>query len=214
MVKYQVPVPLRRLCWLMALGVDEHLAECTYSAYRRKADYERSTKAHSSRIKNLTRQLNKDLPRCHRYHQIMKLPEMQSLIQRIIASWILGNKHRVYWQGLDSVCAAFAVAFRSEPVSFACMDIFLSRLLPGIFVDDNSKVLQERFITFATISIIFRSGIISTFFHRRCYAKFICHTMVNDIICTYIPIGFIVSIMGRIIRYASTFPLPSRRWWS
>lgn len=51
MVKYQVPVPLRRLCWLMALGVDEHLAECTYSAYRRKADYERSTKAHSSRIK-------------------------------------------------------------------------------------------------------------------------------------------------------------------
>ena len=46
--------------------------------------------------KNLTRQLNKDLPRCHRYHQIMKLPEMQSLIQRIIASWILGNKHRIY----------------------------------------------------------------------------------------------------------------------
>ena len=94
----------------------------------------------------MTRQLSKDLPRCHRYHHVMKLPEIQSLIHRIIASWILGSKQRIYWQGLDSVCAAFAVAFRSEALAFSCMDAFLSRLLPGIFVDDNSTVLQERLL--------------------------------------------------------------------
>ena len=146
LIKYQVPSPLRRLCWQMILGIDEHIARSTYSSYRRKADYYRANKAQSSHIKNLTRQLSKDLPRCHRYHHVMKLPEIQSLIHRIIASWILGSKQRIYWQGLDSVCAAFAVAFRSEALAFSCMDAFLSRLLPGIFVDDNSTVLQERLL--------------------------------------------------------------------
>ena len=117
LIKYQVPSPLRRLCWQMIRDrrADSKIYVLVVQAESRLF---RANKAQSSHIKNLTRQLSKDLPRCHRYHHVMKLPEIQSLIHRIVASWILGSKQRIYWQGLDSVCAAFAVAFRLKHLLF------------------------------------------------------------------------------------------------
>ena len=45
LIKYQkFRSPLRRLCWQMILGIDEHIARSTYSSYRRKADYYRANK--------------------------------------------------------------------------------------------------------------------------------------------------------------------------
>jgi TBC domain-containing protein kinase-like protein len=77
----------------------------------------------------------------------MRLPRVQFLMKRMLCAWVFDSPGRVYWQGLDSLCAVFAVTFvEKEPTAYACMDEFLSRLLPNIFVDDNSEALQERLL--------------------------------------------------------------------
>jgi hypothetical protein len=145
-IKYPIPESFRHQAWMSILQINEKHALWAYTGKQRRANRLRLTKGSSKRVRSLLRQLKKDLPRCHRYHQFMRLPRIQKMMENVLLAWSLEYSDRVYWQGLDSVCAAFAVACKSEPTAYTCMDVFISRLLPGVFIDDNSETLQERLL--------------------------------------------------------------------
>lgn len=96
------------------------------------------------------RQLDLDVPRCHQGDPLLATPEAHTSLKRILKAWIEEEKGRmVYWQGLDSVAAAFlSVAFPDESLAYCLLRAFISRFLSRFFVHDNANVLRERSASF------------------------------------------------------------------
>jgi hypothetical protein len=70
-------------------------------------------------------------------------------MKRILKAWVLTNDKLVYWQGLDSICAAFLVNnFNDEATAFQSLIIFIKRFLPTFFQEDNSATIQAFLTSF------------------------------------------------------------------
>ncbi|KAI8996697.1 hypothetical protein BC832DRAFT_595439 [Gaertneriomyces semiglobifer] len=117
---------------------------------------------------NLDRQLALDIPRCHQYNELLSSPTGHSKLKRLLRSWAAMEADcYVYWQGLDSVCAApLSLNFADETLALETMRAFLRRFSGGFFVQDNSTIMHETMITFSQL-IAFHDPLLSEHM-RKC----------------------------------------------
>jgi TBC domain-containing protein kinase-like protein len=119
-------------------------------------DVESSRKEYSaidlSQPMKMDRQITLDVLRCHQYHHTLSSPEGQDSLRRVLKAWIITHPELQYWQGLDSICAAFiTVTSRDEAVSFGCLKIFVDRFVREFFQSKTSIAMQAHLCIFSQL---------------------------------------------------------------
>jgi hypothetical protein len=95
-------------------------------------------------VTDTDKQLDLDIPRCHQYDNLLSSPIGQVQLRRVIKAWLRVETDLVYWQGLDSVAAAFvSVNFQDEALAFACFQRFVDKFLREFLSHDNNMELQR-----------------------------------------------------------------------
>lgn len=95
------------------------------------------------------RQIAVDIPRCHQYDPLLSSPTAHAKFKRVLKAWLKSREHLSYWQGLDSLCAAFLhLNFNAEHLAWASMSQFIDKYLHDFFLKDNSAVIQEYLAVF------------------------------------------------------------------
>ncbi|KJE97516.1 hypothetical protein CAOG_07360 [Capsaspora owczarzaki ATCC 30864] len=131
-----IPPMLRGPIWACILGVTGNCA-AAYDAIDKQS--ETST----------DHQIEVDIPRCHQYLPLLASPDGHRTFKRLLKAWIVSNPSLVYWQGLDSICAAFlTLNFNQEGVALACINKFVSKYAANFFTNDNSNAIQEYLAVF------------------------------------------------------------------
>eukprot|EP01028_Stygiella_incarcerata_P002273 TRINITY_DN1422_c0_g1_i5.p1 TRINITY_DN1422_c0_g1~~TRINITY_DN1422_c0_g1_i5.p1 ORF type:complete len:1016 (+),score=275.90 TRINITY_DN1422_c0_g1_i5:2164-5211(+) len=135
-----VPHSIRGDVWILLLDVDVEASRKEYSAI----DLSQPVK--------MDRQITLDVLRCHQYHHILSSPEGQDSLRRVLKAWIITHPDLQYWQGLDSICAAFiTVTSRDEAVSFGCLKVFVDRFVREFFQSKTSIAMQAHLCIFSQL---------------------------------------------------------------
>ncbi|CAO3626481.1 unnamed protein product [Cunninghamella blakesleeana] len=134
--KIDIPPLFRGKVWAAILGVQGDVQR-DYNKIDKYTDF------------GSDRQIEMDVPRCHQYNQLLASSVGHEKLKRILKAWVFANPKCVYWQGLDSICAPFlTLLFNDEAMAFACLQLFIPKLLNNFFLSDNSKVLQNYLAVF------------------------------------------------------------------
>ncbi|CAO3617771.1 unnamed protein product [Cunninghamella echinulata] len=134
--KIDIPPLFRGKVWAAILGVQGDIQH-TYNNIDKFIDI------------GADRQIEMDVPRCHQYNQLLASSVGHEKLKRLLKAWVFANPNCVYWQGLDSLCAPFlTLLFNDEAMAFACLQLFIPKLLNNFFLSDNSRVLQEYLAVF------------------------------------------------------------------
>ena len=147
------PAQLRGSVWSLLLSISPSIAKGRYTGCIRRAKRiaatnfkfkeEKSMKA----ARHLLRQLDKDIPRCHSYHALLKTHPYPQALKNVLLAWTLADTSRMYWQGLDSICAPLILLYKgNESLTFASLEGLISIFLNDIFVMNNHLALQERLL--------------------------------------------------------------------
>ena len=147
------PPQLRGSIWSLLLSISPCIAKWRYAGCLRRARrvatnqvIMRSQKESRAAIQ-LLRQLAKDIPRCHAYHARLKSKPYPESLRNVLLAWTLAERPRMYWQGLDSICAPLLLLHKcNEAQTFACLEGLISHFLSDIFVLNNHLALQERLL--------------------------------------------------------------------
>lgn len=147
------PWQLRGSIWSLLLSISPCAAKWRYAGCLRRAQRVATNKSKSHSRKQtkaaiqLLRQLSKDIPRCHAYHARLKSEPYPDALRRVLLAWTLAERPRMYWQGLDSICAPLLLLHKSnEAMTFASLERLISTFLSDIFVLNNHLALQERLL--------------------------------------------------------------------
>jgi TBC domain-containing protein kinase-like protein len=71
------------------------------------------------------------------------------MLKRVLKAWTITEPNHVYWQGLDSVAAAFvSLNVNDESLAFYSFKSFLNAYSKDFFVSDNSALIEEYMQTF------------------------------------------------------------------
>jgi hypothetical protein len=97
-------------------------------------------------VKQLLNQLSKDIPRCHSYHTELSRPLYARRFVRVLMAWTMASKERMYWQGLDSMCAPILLLYKNEALACVVLEKIVDTFLPDIFIMNNHVALQERLL--------------------------------------------------------------------
>merc|ERR1712150_64456 len=66
-----------------------------------------------------------------------------------IKAWLVGNPELTYWQGLDSLTTPFLyINYAREDLAWATMSKFIDKYMGGLFMRDNTRVIQEYLAVF------------------------------------------------------------------
>jgi hypothetical protein len=131
-----IPSVMRGKVWAALLGVDGD-----YTAF-----YDTILKEQEDSI---DRQIEVDIPRCHQYHQLLCTPMAHLRMKRVLKAWLAVNPDYVYWQGLDSICAAFvALNFSDEALAFHSFNHFVKNMLPSNFCKNNTEAMAAKIKVF------------------------------------------------------------------
>lgn len=100
----------------------------------------------------IDRQIEVDVPRCHQYNELLASIEGHLKLKCVIKAFLKAKSQLVYWQGLDSIAAAFLVTnFNNEAMAFACMHRFIDKYVHNFFYNNNSPVMQEYLVIFSQL---------------------------------------------------------------
>ena len=58
--------------------------------------------------------------RCHSYHTELSRPLYARRFVRVLTSWTMAKKERMYWQGMDSMCAPILLLYQNEALACKC----------------------------------------------------------------------------------------------
>eukprot|EP01134_Creolimax_fragrantissima_P003402 CFRG3402T1 len=132
-----IPVVVRAKVWAALMGIDSTYRS-TYSGYDK-------TSAHPT-----DRQIDVDIPRCHQYDRLLSSTDGHAKLRRLLKAFLSANPNLVYWQGMDSIFAAWLrLNFNDEALAFACANRFVEKYLHDYFLPDNSSVMQETLAVFS-----------------------------------------------------------------
>jgi TBC domain-containing protein kinase-like protein len=96
------------------------------------------------------RQIEVDIPRCHQYDDFLSSPTGHMKLKRLLKAWVTAHPQYVYWQGLDSLTAAFLTTnFNDEETAFLSLYNFIPKYLHNFFLKDNSLVIKEYLTKFS-----------------------------------------------------------------
>lgn len=138
---FDIPSLLRGKVWACLLGIEE-------------ADKKKYLRMDKSKENEIDRQIEVDLPRCHQYHYLLKSPTGFWKMKRLLKSWVITAKELVYWQGLDSICAAFLVNnYNDEASAYCSLAVFIRRYLPTFFQEDNAETIKAYLKVFGQLII-------------------------------------------------------------
>lgn len=147
------PPQLRGSIWSLLLSISPCIAKWQYAGCTRRAQRVATNKSkmHSQKETKaaiqLLRQMAKDIPRCHAYHARLKSKPYPEALRNVLLAWTLAERPRMYWQGLDSICAPLLLLHKSnEALTFASLEGLISTFLSDIFVLNNHLALQERLL--------------------------------------------------------------------
>lgn len=100
------------------------------------------------------RQIEVDIPRCHQYDDFLSSPTGHMKLKRLLKAWVTAHPRYVYWQGLDSLTAAFLVTnFNDEETAFLSLYNFIPKYLHNFFLKDNSLVIKEYLTKFSQLAM-------------------------------------------------------------
>ncbi|XP_065188114.1 TBC domain-containing protein kinase-like protein isoform X1 [Sycon ciliatum] len=134
--QHDIPPPVRAHIWAALLGV-----KGDYRTAYEQIDKDSET--------NTDRQIEVDIPRCHQYNSLLASPEGHRKFKRVLKAWLSSNPNWVYWQGIDSLSAAFIwLNFNNEALAYASLKAFIPKYLNDFFLKDNSAVVQEYLAVF------------------------------------------------------------------
>nr|XP_039266398.1 TBC domain-containing protein kinase-like protein [Styela clava] len=134
--RIDIPPHLRGLVWAALLDVTGDV----------KAEYENIDKETPL---SSDRQIAVDIPRCHQYDPLLSSPVAHKKFKRILKAWLKSHPTLSYWQGLDSLCAAFLhLNFNTEHLAWASMSNYIDKYLYNFFLKDNSAIIQEYLAVF------------------------------------------------------------------
>lgn len=98
------------------------------------------------------RQIEVDIPRCHQYSEFLSSPTGHMKLKRLLKAWVTAHPQYVYWQGLDSLTAAFLITnFNDEELAFLSLFHFIPKYLHNFFLKDNSMVIKEYLTKFSQL---------------------------------------------------------------
>lgn len=100
------------------------------------------------------RQIEVDIPRCHQYDELLSSPMGHRKLKRLLKAWVTSHeKQYVYWQGLDSLTAAFLyLNFNNEERAFLSLQKFIEKYLQWFFLKDNSAIIKEYLSKFSQLT--------------------------------------------------------------
>lgn len=100
------------------------------------------------------RQIEVDIPRCHQYDDFLSSPTGHLKLKRLLKAWVTAHPRYVYWQGLDSLTAAFLITnFNDEETAFLSLYNFIPKYLHNFFLKDNSLVIKEYLTKFSQLAM-------------------------------------------------------------
>ena len=134
---------LRATVWCVLLAIDPRTSTWSYPPLLRKAaslvqnisamqtetkdnhqhenvEQSEEERADTLAVQQLLNQLSKDIPRCHSYHTELSRPLYARRFVRVLTSWTMAKKERMYWQGMDSMCAPILLLYQNEALACKC----------------------------------------------------------------------------------------------
>lgn len=176
--QFDIPPPLRGKIWSCILGVIK-----TGKYYLLDKETPTST----------DRQIEVDIPRCHQYDELLSSPDGHLKLKRLLKAWIASYPQYVYWQGLDSLTAAFLhLNFNDEEVAYESLCKFIAKYLHWFFLKDNSAIIKECLAKFSQL----------TAFHEPVLAK---HLSSINFIPELFAIPWFLTMFSRKYQYLTHF---------